>query len=190
MIHAKTAVVDSRWCRVGSSNLNTASLLGNWEVDAGILDPDLAVQVEALFLADLASAVEIILPSAVRGHEAGKGMTELEEAPEFTRRIRSWSRASSGAQTLTLADLVRAGSSLGDAIAGHRVVGREDRALLAALSVALLTAALLAAVFPRTVAWTAAVMMGWMGSVLAMRGLLQFLKARQRVREEKRREEA
>jgi cardiolipin synthase A/B len=190
MIHAKTAVVDSRWCRVGSSNLNTASLLGNWEVDAGILDPELAVQVEALFLADLASAVEIILPSAVRGYEAGKGMTELEEAPEFARRIRSWSRASSGAQTLTLADLVRAGSSLGDAIAGHRVVGREDRALLAALSVALLTAALLAAIFPRTVAWTAAVMMGWMGSVLAIRGILQFLKARQRAREEKRRGDA
>ena len=182
MIHAKTAVVDSRWCRVGSSNLNAASLLGNWELDAGILDRELAVQVEALFAADLASAVEIILPSAVRGYEAGRGMTELEEAPEFARRVRGWGRSAPGAQTLTLADLVRASSGLGDAIAGHRVVGREDRALLAALSVALLVAALLSALFPRWVAWTAAVIMAWLGGVLAVRGGLQFLKARGQAR--------
>ena len=63
MIHAKTAVVDGRWCRIGSSNLNAASLLGNWELDLGVLDdPQLAAQVEGLFLADLASSVEILLP--------------------------------------------------------------------------------------------------------------------------------
>jgi cardiolipin synthase A/B len=186
MIHAKTSVVDSRWCRVGSSNLNVASLLGNWELDAGILDPELAVQVEALFAADLASATEIVLPAAIRGYEAGKGVTELEELPELSSRIRAWGRTVPGAQTLTLADLVRAGSGLGDAIAGHRVVGREDRALLAALSVALLTAALLAALFPRTVAWTAAGILGWLGGVLALRGLLQFLKARREAREGRR----
>ncbi|HSR41801.1 MAG TPA: phospholipase D-like domain-containing protein, partial [Longimicrobiales bacterium] len=54
MIHAKTSVADGVWCRVGSSNLNAASLLGNWEIDVGVLAEDLAGQLEGLFLADLA----------------------------------------------------------------------------------------------------------------------------------------
>ncbi len=62
MIHAKTMVADGIWSRVGSSNMNSASLLGNWEIDVGVLDAALASQLEGLFLADLASAVEIVLP--------------------------------------------------------------------------------------------------------------------------------
>src|SRR5204863_165276 len=33
MLHAKTLLVDQRWARVGSSNLNVSSLLGNYELD-------------------------------------------------------------------------------------------------------------------------------------------------------------
>src|SRR5262249_45426442 len=33
MMHAKTAVADGRWARVGSTNLNIASWLGNCELD-------------------------------------------------------------------------------------------------------------------------------------------------------------
>ena len=62
MIHAKTSVVDGVWSRVGSSNLNGASLMGNWELDVGVLDRELAGQLEGLFLADLTSSVEIVLP--------------------------------------------------------------------------------------------------------------------------------
>ena len=55
MIHAKTSVADGIWSRVGSSNLNLASLLGNWELDVAILDRDFAHEMEELFLADLQS---------------------------------------------------------------------------------------------------------------------------------------
>ena len=33
MLHAKTAVADHRWARVGSSNLNVSSWLANWELE-------------------------------------------------------------------------------------------------------------------------------------------------------------
>ena len=33
MLHAKTIVVDARWVRIGSSNLNVSSLLANYEID-------------------------------------------------------------------------------------------------------------------------------------------------------------
>jgi cardiolipin synthase len=186
MIHAKTAVVDASWCRVGSSNLNSASLLGNWELDAGIHDADLASQVQGLFLADLASAVEILLPGAAAARDqardqvrarVAKGETELIDDPSFTRRLRRWGRGAPGAQSLTLADLVRAGSTLGDAIAGSRVVGREDRTVLLTLTLALLLGSALLLIFPRPLAWTLALLMGWLGVVLLVRGIVQRAEA-------------
>jgi len=187
MIHAKTSVVDGIWSRVGSSNLNSYSLLGNWELDAGILDDDLASQVQGLFLADLASAVEIRLPgqvpvpAAVRD-SAVRGATELAGEESFLRRMTSWGPGGSGAQTLTLADLVRAGSSLGEAIAGSRVVGREDRAVLGTLTISLLVAAALLFFFPRVLAWTLAFLFAWLGLVLAIRGLASRWEARKAAR--------
>ena len=38
MMHAKTAVADGRWARVGSTNLNVASWIGNRELDVVIED--------------------------------------------------------------------------------------------------------------------------------------------------------
>ena len=42
MLHAKTAVADCRWARVGSSNLNIASWISNYELDMAIEDEDFA----------------------------------------------------------------------------------------------------------------------------------------------------
>ncbi|MBC7799992.1 MAG: cardiolipin synthase B, partial [Gemmatimonadaceae bacterium] len=61
MLHAKTAVADGRWARIGSSNLNLASWLGNWELDVAIEDAGFAAQMEAMFEADLEGATEIVL---------------------------------------------------------------------------------------------------------------------------------
>ena len=195
MIHAKTSVVDGAWSRIGSSNLNTASLLGNWELDVGVMDKDLAEQVEGLFMADLASSVEIILPRTpsrelsspasevpVGGGrpggiaEPGLGKASLESASHGRR----WGKAVTGpgGQGLTIADLARAGSALGDAIAGHRVVGREDRVVLITVAVFLLVLAGIGIVFPRVLGWTVAVLFGWIGAVLAVRGISQTYRAR------------
>ncbi len=179
MIHAKTSVVDGRWCRIGSSNLNVASLLGNWELDVGVLDRELAGQVEGLFMADLASAVEIVLPrrKGVAGvGEPGLGTTSLDR--EGFRWQAGKRLPSGGAQSLTLADLVRAGTALGDAIAGHRVIGREDRTLLGTVATLLLLCAVFAFFFPRLVGWTLAAITGWVGLVLAVRGIAQAWRAR------------
>ena len=46
MVHAKTAIADSRWARVGSTNLNIAGWLGNCELDAVIEDEGFAHQME------------------------------------------------------------------------------------------------------------------------------------------------
>jgi len=61
MLHAKTLVVDQRWARVGSSNLNVSSLLGNYELDLIAEGEELAAALAHQFLRDLASCQEIAL---------------------------------------------------------------------------------------------------------------------------------
>ena len=59
MLHAKSLVVDSRWVRIGSSNLNASSLLGNYELDVFIDGSNLAEEVEHRFRRDIARSTEI-----------------------------------------------------------------------------------------------------------------------------------
>lgn len=59
MLHAKTLVVDGRWVRIGSSNLNLASLLANYEIDVLAEDLPLAQAMEAQFRRDIDRSVEI-----------------------------------------------------------------------------------------------------------------------------------
>jgi cardiolipin synthase len=61
MMHAKTAVADRRWARVGSSNLNIASWLGNYELDLTVEDARFAHEMEERYEADLAQSTEIVL---------------------------------------------------------------------------------------------------------------------------------
>jgi cardiolipin synthase len=59
MLHAKTIMCDNRWIRIGSSNLNPSSLLGNYELDVLIEDPELADAMEDQFRRDVARSREV-----------------------------------------------------------------------------------------------------------------------------------
>jgi len=59
MLHAKSIVCDDRWVRIGSSNLNPSSLLGNYELDVLIEDASLAEAMEAQFRRDVARSREV-----------------------------------------------------------------------------------------------------------------------------------
>ena len=59
MLHAKTVVSDGKWVRVGSSNLNASSLLGNYELDVVIEDANLAKEMENQYRHDLAVSFEV-----------------------------------------------------------------------------------------------------------------------------------
>lgn len=60
MLHAKTIVADGCWTRIGTSNLNASSLLGNYELDVLIDDPGLAHRMEEQFRRDTALSSEIV----------------------------------------------------------------------------------------------------------------------------------
>ena len=181
MIHAKTMVADGCWCRIGSSNLNWSSLLGNWEMDIAVLDNALAGQLEGFFLADLATAVEIVLPGQAARFPAAApdntAATPLEPQGPLHERMHLWRTRSAGAG-LTVADVVRAGSALGDALAGSRLLGREDRTVLGTVAGTLLITGGLAATFPRAAGWIVAALLIWLGASMGIRAFAQRRLAR------------
>ncbi|HEX8723231.1 MAG TPA: phospholipase D-like domain-containing protein, partial [Pyrinomonadaceae bacterium] len=71
MIHAKTSVVDGRWARVGSTNLNVASWMGNWELDVTIEHEGFAQQMQEMYCRDLENATEIVISERKRVRPLG-----------------------------------------------------------------------------------------------------------------------
>ena len=94
MLHAKTIVSDGRWVRIGSSNLNPSSLIGNYELDVLIEDPSLAESMERQFRLDIGRSREVhrrplrgprriseALPTALTRDEPEVGLRPLPPAP-------------------------------------------------------------------------------------------------------------
>jgi len=59
VLHSKTAVIDSVWSMVGSSNMDSLSFRHNTEANAVILDTDFAKKMGAMFIEDLTISEEI-----------------------------------------------------------------------------------------------------------------------------------
>jgi cardiolipin synthase len=160
MIHAKTAVVDGHWSRVGSTNLNVASWMGNWELDVAIEDERFARQMEAMYLRDLEHSTEIVLSRRQR--------VRLSDGPEPrpARRRRgrhhgSASRAAAGALGIT--------SAVKAAITNRRLLGPAEARLMCLAGVVLLALSLVAVKWPRFVTVPLAVVGFWSALALLVR---------------------
>jgi cardiolipin synthase len=181
MIHAKSSVADGLWCRVGSSNLNAWSLLGNWEIDVGVLDASLAGQLEGIFLADLASSSEIVLPGRHPPHRVvqpeplptlqGLPTTPLEPEGKLTERLEAMMDRETVLRPWRLAQLVRAGVSFSDALAGHRTLGPEDRTILGTVAIIAISSAVVVGFFPYVFGWALALVLAWLGIVMGFRAV-------------------
>jgi cardiolipin synthase len=154
MMHAKTAVVDGQWTRVGSTNLNLASWLGNWEIDVIVEDPAFGKQVQEMFVDDLQRSTEIVLdrnrPRPV--------------AP--SRRPRD--RFKRGNATKTAAGVVRLGHAVGQAIA-DRELGPAEAVFIFWIALLLIGVSLLGIFWPRSIAWPAAIAGFWVSMLLLVR---------------------
>jgi cardiolipin synthase A/B len=99
MLHAKTIMCDNRWVRIGSSNLNPSSLLGNYELDVLIEDPGLAQAMEDQFRHDVSQSREVAsrplrgprrisqaLPAALTHQDPVVAQTEYRRSRREARR--------------------------------------------------------------------------------------------------------
>ncbi|MEP7096311.1 MAG: phospholipase D-like domain-containing protein, partial [Dokdonella sp.] len=159
MLHAKTAVADSRWARVGSSNLNIASWLGNCEIDLAIEDAEFARQMEAQYRSDLDNATEIVLKMSRRQHRSSGSEKSTSARPQ------------SGSSSHAAASAMRIANSLGAAIMNRRVLGPAESGPLLVAGSVLLVCAVLTLIWPRVIAWPLAVLAIWIGTSLIIRYL-------------------
>jgi cardiolipin synthase len=157
MLHSKTAVADGRWSRVGSTNLNLTSWIGNWELDVVVEDEGFGRTMEDAYLADLGHATEIVLTPRRRVRPAA------ETAPR--RRV----RGGGGSANRAAAGAMRIGHAVGSALMPWRVHGAAERRLGVQTAVVLLTVAAVAFVWPRLLAWPLAAFATWIAVALLVR---------------------
>jgi cardiolipin synthase len=124
MIHAKTAVADGKWARVGSSNLNIQSWLGNWELDVAIEDEAFARDMEQMFLHDLENATEIVLNERLRPRPQ---RTVTPVAAAGTRSRPAWGHRRTGrTRRAAAAGAMRIGRTFGAALTARRALGAAE----------------------------------------------------------------
>ena len=163
MLHAKTAVADTSWARIGSSNLNLASWIGNWELDIAVEYAGFAEEMEAMFLEDLTNSTEIVLDlGKVQPSIARKTM----EPRKAGRRRRGARRGSVGRLA---AGVVGLGNTVGAMITNHRALGPAEAKVMAATGCLLLLLAAVAIVLPRLVTVPLAALGLWIGVALLIR---------------------
>jgi len=160
MLHAKTAVADGRWARVGSSNLNVASWIGNYELDCVIENDEFAAEMEDLYLEDLENATEIVLEPRGR-RQSEPDLTPREPAVGTIRPRGSASRAAAGA--------LRIGRTVTAALSEQRVLARTDARLVGSSGIVMLTIAVLGVLWPLAVIVPLAIVLVWVGLVLLIR---------------------
>ncbi|HEY2380298.1 MAG TPA: phospholipase D-like domain-containing protein [Terriglobia bacterium] len=157
MMHAKTAVADGYWARVGSTNLNLVSWVGNWELDVMIEDEGFARSMEAAYLHDMSHSTEIVLDGKPR--PAGV----VRRAPRRGRQ--------SGSAGQTAARLARLSHAVGAAITNRRQLGPAERVIMYWGAGLLAVLSAISIYWPRGVAFPIAFLCAWISASLIFRAI-------------------
>jgi len=153
MMHAKTAVADGRWARVGSSNLNISSWMGNCEIDVAVENADFAKRMEEQYLRDLENATEIVLAAP---------------RPRGMRRSVHVRRAG-GSSSRATASALRLAHSMGAALGNRQVLSSSETVALPWIALGAFVLAAIAVVWPAVMAWPFAALIAWIGAASAIR---------------------
>jgi cardiolipin synthase len=167
MMHAKTSVADGRWARVGSSNLNIASWLGNYEMDVIVEDARFARAMMEQYTRDLTNATEVVLRA---GRRRLAGRTPLPTSGTEREQLRERPHASGGGSAgRAAAGAIRLGNTMTAAMTDRRVLAHADARVVVAAGAILIAAAVVALLWPRVFAIPFAVLMAWFGGALIVR---------------------
>ena len=160
MVHAKTAVTDSYWARVGSTNLNLASWIGNYELDVVVENEGFAQEMEEMYLADLKNSTEIVLGTR---HKMRSSLGRYRQRPV------SPAGAGMGSVGRVGVGAIRIGNAVGAAITNRRVLGPAEIRITLIGGIILLVLAILSILVPRSVTVPMAVISGWFGIALLIK---------------------
>jgi cardiolipin synthase len=159
MLHAKTILADHDFARVGSSNLNVSSLLGNYELDLVAEQDGLTATLANQFLHDMAQSREVVLQARRRLPRLPPRIIDAAAVAVYKRSLRERQAAA--------------------AVALMQVAGGARRMLAGAAAAVLFTTGLLLIVFPVIAGAVLAV-----GALATSLGLAGYALARRRRRRE------
>lgn len=169
MIHAKSALIDGQWARVGSTNLNLSSWYGNRELDVSIEDPDTVYQLERVFLNDLNHATEVILNEQAHA--------ELKEARQ--RLFKGARRLNKGQAKAVMRQAIQLSHAFDTTMSGTRLVDESEVWSYLTIGIAILLLMLLIWFMPQIITWPLMLVMliGGIGTVFhAAKQLAAFRK--------------
>lgn len=158
MMHAKTAVADGCWSRVGSSNSNLASWITNRELDITIQHEPLAREMEANYLKDLDNATEVIL---------FKGRPRMKSRSLPLNPLYRGTHAATASRLL--AGMIGFGGTVGATLARHRVLGASEARNIALAGSCLLLIAVVALLQSWLIDFPLAAIAAWVGVTLLIR---------------------
>ena len=211
MLHAKTAVADGRLARVGSSNLNIASWLGNYELDAVVEDVSFAEEMVQQYIDDLTNSTEVVLHHRRRSRRGRRGVHQAVDHAHDAGQVAAQNvlhdgnssgknakgrapaggaahkarmhrrRRGSGSAGRGVAGAIRLGNTVTAAVTDHRVLATSDARAVAVAGAILVALAAIAVYWPRAFAIPFAVLTVWFGAAL----LLRAFRLRARVPERK-----
>ena len=165
MMHAKTAVADRRWARVGSTNLNLVSWIGNYELDIAVEDEGFAEAMEEMYLEDLTRTTEIVLSE----HK----VRPVQKRPRWSR---SQKKIGTGSVSRAGVGAIRIGSAVGAAITNRRVLGPAEAKIMLFVSITLLVLSAVAVIWPRLISLPAAFFGIWLAISLGIRAYKLYMK--------------
>lgn len=156
MLHAKTAVADGRWARVGSTNLNIASWIGNYELDIAIEDQSCAGEMQQMYEEDLGYATEIVLGPRHR-------------VSHSSPRARLGTAGSGGRASRAAAGALRIGNTVGAAFSNRRMLGPAESGTMLSAALGFLGLAAIALLLPLALTVPLALLAFWIGLTLLVR---------------------
>jgi cardiolipin synthase len=150
---------------VGSTNLNLASWMSNYELDVAIEDQAFARAMATQYEKDLGRATEIVLTPRNRVRRSEPRTTVAKDAGEPLAK-----RARSGSAGRAAAGAVSVGSALGAALTNRRTLGPAEAGLLATMAMVVLGIVVVAALWPRVIAWPLAAIGAWLAISWLLKG--------------------
>ena len=175
MIHAKSALADGTWARVGSTNLNLSSWYANRELDVSIEDAATVACLQKIFLQDLENATEVILNEEQH--------TQLIK--ERQRLFKRHQTLHKGQAKSVARQMMQLGHVFDPSFYGTRLVAESEAWSYITIGIVLLLSAVLIFFVQQLVVWPLLVLLvvGGMGTLLAaLKQLRQF--RRQKVEQE------
>lgn len=160
MLHAKTAVADGKWTRVGSTNLNLASWIGNWELDVVVEDEHLSIEMHDMFLDDVQHSTEVVL-------SLNRKVRISSESPDAERRPRR--RGPGGSAGRNAAGMLRIGHAVTAAITDRRALGPAESVVMLYGALLFVILAIIGVLWPWLIAIPVVLLGAWFALVLLLK---------------------